>query len=106
MSIFVSIGKIEPEKLIEFCSYSCGLCEIETESVFDPELIQLFETFFGSLPGSYKPELFNFQPKLAGPGDSEFIDKDEVIDKDLEGLGNDIFGISQPLCGNRQRSTT
>ena len=52
--------------------------------MFDPELIELFETFFGSLPGSYKPELFNFQPKSVDSSSSELIDVEKT---DLQGLG-------------------
>ena len=82
---------------------SCGLCQPTNEPEnFEPGLIELFESFFGSLPGSKKPELFDYQPK-----NTKNDEKIEEIEETLEGektvifedskpgLDNEIFGISQ-----------
>ena len=88
------------------CSLSCGLCRSTNENEsFNPELIDLFDAFFGSLPGSHKPEAINFNPKSASRAEPEM--KSDVIedahvtiiesDEDAGDLGskNKMFGISQ-----------
>ena len=84
---------------MNMCSLSCGLCQPTNDTAeFDPDLIDLFEAFFGTLPGSQKPELFDFQAKSAHQDKTDNVPDESVQAEEKEntlGLDNEIFGISQ-----------